>query len=248
MVRTGTPARSSAPCNCIRQLESIEMTGFRTGAHDAVDLGARHRAGDLGEFDRKGAAEPAAFFGGVHLAQLQSAHVREQPPRTLLDLELAQRVATVVIGRDAVESARRRPRPAGPRSGSARTPRSCRASRCNLCEALGVVVQRAPRSDGRSWRCRSPTAPRRIRHREKRRGNGAPRRALRPVAGVEGRLAAAGLPLGKVEPAAGAFEHVGHRQPDLGKQLIDDAGDKQRNPHDDSVSHGTEENRQRWNT
>src|SRR5664280_910601 len=46
--------------------------GMGARAHDGFDLGARHGARKLGEFDREGAAEPAALFGRDHLAQLQS--------------------------------------------------------------------------------------------------------------------------------------------------------------------------------
>ncbi len=89
-----------------RALQLHEATGVdrdhraRAGAHDGVDLGARHGAGDFVELDGERAAESAALFGDVHLAQLEAAHVPEQAARAVLDVELAQRVAAVVIGDD----------------------------------------------------------------------------------------------------------------------------------------------------
>src|SRR5437762_481453 len=47
---------------------------------------------------------------------------------------------------------------------------------------------------------------------------------------VEGRLAATGLGFGKIYFVAGALEHFGHRHAHFREQLIDDAGDKQRDP------------------
>ena len=47
------------------------------------------------------------------------------------------------------------------------------------------------------------------------------------VAAIEGGLAAAGLCFGKVDGVAEPFEHLGHGQADLGKDLIDDAGGKE---------------------
>src|ERR1017187_7082154 len=52
-----------------RPLYLHQATGIRAdhclgaGAHDGIDLGARHAAGDFGEFDRERAAESAAFLG-----------------------------------------------------------------------------------------------------------------------------------------------------------------------------------------
>ena len=46
------------------------------------------------------------------------------------------------------------------------------------------------------------------------------------IAAVEGGLAAAGLVFRKVDGAAGALQHIGHRHPNFRKKLVDDAGDK----------------------
>src|SRR5258708_1125429 len=48
------------------------------------------------------------------------------------------------------------------------------------------------------------------------------------VSGVEGGLAAAGLGLPEIDLVADALQHLGHGETDLGKDLIDDAGDEQR--------------------
>ena len=49
------------------------------------------------------------------------------------------------------------------------------------------------------------------------------------VAAVERRLPAAGLRLREVHLVSQAFEHFNRGHPDLGEQLIDNAGDEQRN-------------------
>ena len=64
-----------------RALDLHQATGIdgddriRAGAHNRIDFGARHRAGNIGELDGKSSAEAAAFLGGVHFDQLQSADV-----------------------------------------------------------------------------------------------------------------------------------------------------------------------------
>ena len=50
------------------------------------------------------------------------------------------------------------------------------------------------------------------------------------VAAIEGRLSAAGLVLREIHFVAEPFQHVGHGHADLGKQLIDHAGNEQRYP------------------
>jgi hypothetical protein len=52
------------------------------------------------------------------------------------------------------------------------------------------------------------------------------------VPGVESGLPATGLGLGEIEFIAQLFQHIGHAQADLGKQLIDQAGDEQRDTLD----------------
>jgi len=50
------------------------------------------------------------------------------------------------------------------------------------------------------------------------------------IAAVERRLATTGLGLAKFDLASGALQHVGHGDSNLGKYLIYDASDEQRNP------------------
>ena len=51
-----------------------------------------------------------------------------------------------------------------------------------------------------------------------------------PIAGVECGLPAAGLAFREVNFVAEAFENVGHIHADLGKELVDNAGDEKRDP------------------
>ena len=51
---------------------------------------------------------------------------------------------------------------------------------------------------------------------------------LGAIAAIECRLAAAGLVFGEIDPVAEAFENVGHRHAHLGEELVDHAGDEQR--------------------
>ena len=52
-------------------------------------------------------------------------------------------------------------------------------------------------------------------------------RASSGIAGIEGGLAAAGLRFREIDLVAQALQHLGDRDADLGKDLIDDAGDEQ---------------------
>ena len=54
--------------------------------------------------------------------------------------------------------------------------------------------------------------------------------SLTAESAVERGLAATGLGFGEVDVAAGALQNFGHRHADFGKKLVDDAGDKQRDP------------------
>ena len=95
---------AARPAICIRQLESTQTTVLapvRTMESILVRAMAPETSG---EFHREGAAESAALLGGVHLAQFQTAHIGQQTARAFLDVEFAQRVATVVIGDDAFEA------------------------------------------------------------------------------------------------------------------------------------------------
>lgn len=52
---------------------------------------------------------------------------------------------------------------------------------------------------------------------------------LGTIAAIESGLSAAGLAFGKINFKTKPFQHVGHRQPDFGKDLIYYAGNKNRN-------------------
>src|ERR1700676_2229797 len=52
------------------------------------------------------------------------------------------------------------------------------------------------------------------------------------IAGIKGRLPAARLGLGKIDLVSDPFQHVGHGEPDLRENLVNDTSDKQRDAAD----------------
>jgi hypothetical protein len=131
--------------------------GGCAGLLDGIDLGARHGAGDLREFDGERAAEAAAFFGDIHFSQREALNFREQLARTRFDAQFAQRVAAIVIGDDAVES-RADIFDAGDFEEESRKLPDSRLKAVDLGEQLGDRARRCPRNDARSWTRKSPRA------------------------------------------------------------------------------------------
>ena len=78
--------------------------GGGAGLFDGLDFGARHAAGDFGEFDREGPAETAAFLRDIHFTEFEAFDFGQKLARRILNLELAEGVATVVRSDDAVEA------------------------------------------------------------------------------------------------------------------------------------------------
>ena len=94
--------------------QAAELAGqhqLRLRRFDVRRLCRHHGVGDVGELHREQPAEAAASFGAGHLDQLQARHGGEQAARLLLDLQLAQARAAVVIGDAAGEGARHRDMP-----------------------------------------------------------------------------------------------------------------------------------------
>src|SRR5579864_5238611 len=208
--------------------------GLRPRAHDGVDLAARHGAGQLREFHRESAAEAAALLARLHLAQLQAAHPRQQAARRALDAQFAQRVAAV-MERDYLLHA----------GAYVLDARDFGKERRELPDALGQLRRARPHSrlvleqffemmrDHRSAGARGhdnrlalfENVEEMPRHRAR----------LVAITAVEGRLAATGLGLGKIHGEAQALEHVRHGQTNLREELVDHAGNKERDPasHED---------------
>ena len=136
---TGEPCRDSLPATFIRQPSSPDSTSSGADAIDVGRLCRDHGVGDVGELHREQPAEAAASFGAGHLDQLQALHGGEQAARLLLDLELAQARAAVVIGDAAGEAC-----PA---------PTTCRARRRGTRQARA----RARRTRARA--ARHPSSP-----------------------------------------------------------------------------------------
>ena len=229
MVRTLEPARESAPWICIRQLEIERHHGVGAGAQDGVDLGAGHGAGKLRELHGKSAAEPATLLGRLHLPQFEAPDTGQQTAGRVLDAQLAQSVAAIVE-RDHVVEARPHVFHAGDlgeKRGELPDPlfEGMHASqRFRLfLEQLGEVM-RHHRGAGTG---RRHNALRGFEGVEEMARHGA---RFVAIAAVEGGLPTAGLALREVDLVAEAFENVGHIHADLGKKLVDNAGDEQRDP------------------
>ena len=77
-------ARATAPrCNCIRQLESSDTTVSAPVRRMLSILVRAIAARHARELHGERAAEPAALLRGVHLAQREILHARQQSPGTL---------------------------------------------------------------------------------------------------------------------------------------------------------------------
>ena len=73
--------------------EAAEIAGehaIGAGLHDIAGLGLDDGIGDVGIFDREGAAEAAAHFRLLHLGQGEAGDARKETPRGIAHLELAQ--------------------------------------------------------------------------------------------------------------------------------------------------------------
>jgi hypothetical protein len=202
--------------------------GGCAGLLDGIDLGARHGAGDLREFDGERSAEAAAFFGDVHFSEREALNFREQFSRTRFDAQLAEGVAAVVVGDDAVESRADIFYARDFEEESRKLPNS-RLQAMDLGEELGIVfedVREMMRDHGCARARGHDDVFRIVEDVEEMPGDGA--RFIR-IAGVEGGLAAAGLGRGEIDLVAQAFQHLSDGDANLRENLIHDAGDKQRN-------------------
>ena len=104
----GEPCRDSFPATFRRQPSSPDSISSAPRCLAALGLGRDHGIGDVGKLHREQPAETAAGLGARHLDQLQSRHGGEQAARLLLDLQLAQARAAVMVGHAAREAARHR--------------------------------------------------------------------------------------------------------------------------------------------
>ena len=200
--------------------------GGRAGLLYGIDLGARHGAGDLRKFDGERAAEAAAFLRDVHFSEREALNFREQFSRARLDVQLAECVAAIVIGDDAVES-RADIFDAGDFEKESRKFPDSRLKAMGLGEERGMVLEDV-REVVRNHACAGAGGDDDVfgiaENVEEMAGDGA---RLVWVAGVESRLAAASLGLGKIDLVAQALEHFCDSDADLREDLIDDAGDEQ---------------------
>ena len=85
--------------------QAAEIAGEQrvgAGRRDIRGLVAHHLVGDLRILDAERAAEAAAHFGARQLGELRPVDRAQEKARLLLDAELAQARAGIVIGRGAV--------------------------------------------------------------------------------------------------------------------------------------------------
>jgi 3-deoxy-D-manno-oct-2-ulosonic acid (Kdo) hydroxylase len=195
---------------------------------DGIDLGPRHRAGDLGEFHGERSAETAAFLGDVHFSEREALYLRQQSARACFDAQLAEGVTTVVIRDDAMEPRAHIVDARNFQQESRKLPDS-RLQRMNFGKDLGIVledVREVMRNHRRAGARRHDDVFGIAEDIQEVPRDGA--RFVR-IAGIKRRLAATSLGRGKVNLVSQALQHLRDGDADLGKNLIDDAGDKQRN-------------------
>ena len=209
----------------MRQPRSPASTQIGAGRLDVGDLVAHHLGRDLRILDAEGAAEAAADLGIRQLVELQPAHAREQPARLLLDAELAQARAGIVVG------------------GARRQARLDRLDAAHVGEEADQLEGARGQVAGRGAVGRRFVEQRRIvllqhagagagrRHDVVVAGEGGDRLArdqdrIGAVALIVGRLAAAGLAR-HLDPAAGALQELDRGKADRGPEQIDQAGDEQ---------------------
>ncbi len=169
---------------------------------------------------------PQHSSGDVHFREREALHFRQQLSRAGFNAQLAEGVATVVISDDAVKS-RADIFDARDFQQEARKLPDARLQRMDLGEELGIVLEdvREVMRDHRRAGARGTMMYSESR-KTSRKCRAIVARFVR-IAGVERRLAAAGLGFGKVDLVAQALQHLRDGDADLGKNLIDDAGDKQ---------------------
>ncbi len=175
--------------------------GGSAGFLDGIDFGARHRAGQLGELDGERTAETAALFRRGHLREGQPANISQQFSGARFDAQLAQGMATVVIGDDAIE-ARADILDAGHFQQETRKLPNARLQRMRLGEEFGIVLEQIRemmRDHGRAGSRRHNDVFGIAKDVEKMPGDLA---RFLGITGVERRLAAAGLRGGEMNLVA----------------------------------------------
>ena len=209
-----------------RQPRSPASTVPAAGRDDVARLVAGHAHRDLRVFHAERAAEAAADLGLGHFGHRRPGG-GQQPARLVLDAEFAQACATVVIGHRA----------AGPAAGAAvllhhvgkeahqfeRSRRQRVGPRAQVrvvVEQMRQVLLQHPRA-GAGRRHHVVVAAERLDQpaREVARGGA--------VAGVVGRLAAAGLRPRHLHLAAGRFQQPNRGEADAGAVEVHQAGDEQ---------------------
>ena len=195
ITRTPDRCRESAPPMCIRHELSPAHEHLGAGVADVPRLVGAHRHRVVGVLHRERAAEAAALLGARQVDQSQAADVAQQPGRPVAHVEHPQRVAGRVVGHPVREvgadvltpstSTRNSRELVGPRARSRRPRRARPASPAAPGHDRVLVTHRAGarprRGDDRVVALEGRDEAAHHRHR------------LVEVAGVDHRLAAAGL-------------------------------------------------------
>lgn len=199
-----------------------------SGFQDRIDFRPHHAARHRREFHGKRSAEAAALFRGLHFRQFQPLHISEKAARRFLDLEFTQSMTTVMKSDLAVES---RPNIVNTENVREKLRKLVRAflDLMSLLEQCRLVAKQIVKMMGDHGRTRPAGYHDILRIAEDIQEMPGYLPCLIPISAVESGLSAAGLSLAKVDFATGAFKYVRHRQSRPRKQLVNDAGDEQRN-------------------
>ena len=198
----------------------------RAGRGDRFGLLLDDGVGDVGILDAERAAEAAAHIGVLQFDQLQSGDRFQEPPRLVADGKLAQARAGVVIGHRAGEGGvdRRHAAHIDQKADQfehlgGKRHRAILPSRV-VGEQLGVVHLQHP--GARAGRRHDVVV--RLERRDHLTGDGS--RVL-AVAGVVGRLPAAGLRRRHLDAAARRLDQLHRGKADARPEQVDQAGDEQ---------------------
>src|SRR5215207_953735 len=213
--------------------------GADARALDGVDLVVEDGDGNLRVLDGERPAEAAARVGVRQLDELGAADVTHQAARLLADIQVAQAVAGVVPG-DAPFEGRAHVfdlehvhqkgaelvRARGERLGAA-------SPRLVVGEQLVEVVRHRRARPRGADDVVGPAVPEDLYETAREAAR------LRAVAGVEGRLSAARLPLVEDDLAARAPQDFDRARPDRGPELVDQTRDEERDSHPFPSAHAS---------
>ena len=93
----GVPAPAQPPFDVEHAAEIAEHHGIGAAGRDVLAFAFGDVRRDVTVLDRKRAAESAALFAFIHLAQFRALDLRQQRARLLFDAEFAQPSAGIMV-------------------------------------------------------------------------------------------------------------------------------------------------------